>query len=122
MLFVTVPKPLDDADGFVEIGRLNVDRLESSFQRTIFFNMLSVLIQRRSPNALDLAARQGRLQHIGGVDGSLCGSCSNQRMQLIDKNDDIASLDYFFHHDLETLFELPAVFGTSNERSQIQGD
>ena len=57
MLFVSVPKPLDNADRFVEIGRLNVDRLESPFQGTVFFNMLSVLIQGRSPNALDLAAR-----------------------------------------------------------------
>ena len=88
------------------IGRLDVDRLESPFQGAVFFNVLSVLIQRRGPDALNLAARQGRLQHIRGIDGSLRGPGADQRMEFIDEDNDIAGLDDLLHHDLETLFKL----------------
>ncbi len=83
--------------------------------------MLAELIERRGADALDLAARQGGLQHAGRVDGALGSAGADQRMELVDEENDVLGLDDLLHHDLEALLELAAVLGARDERAEVEG-
>ena len=52
---------------FVLRRRAYLDSLEAALQRTVLLNRLAELVGRRRPDALDLAARQRRLEDIGGI-------------------------------------------------------
>src|SRR6185295_7116677 len=47
---------------------------------------------------------------------------ANQRVQLIDEDDDIARLYDFFHYHFETFLELAAILGACNEGAEVQRD
>src|SRR5277367_3082811 len=52
--------------GFV--WRRNFYRLKAALERSVFFNRLAILRWGSSPDALNLAARQGGLQNVGCVE------------------------------------------------------
>src|SRR5262245_27589475 len=122
MLFVAVPQPLNNLSSLFNAERLNINRLETPLQGTVLFYVFSVLVQRRRPDALYLAAGQGGLQHVRGIDGSLCGTGADQGMEFVDKNDNISGLNDFLHYDLEPLFKLPPILCTGHQGTQVQGN
>ena len=85
--------------------------LEAALEGSILLNVLPVLGQGGRADALQLAARQGRLEDVGGVDGALGGPSADQGMQLIDEEDRVVALGHLLDHVLETLLELAAVPG-----------
>jgi hypothetical protein len=70
---------------------LDDDRLEAALQGAVLLDVLAVLVERGGADALDLAAGQGRLEHVGGVDGALGPAGADQRVQLVDEQDDVAA-------------------------------
>jgi hypothetical protein len=78
-------------------------------------------VQRGGADALQFAARQRRLEHVGGVHGALCGSRADDRVQLVDHQDDVAlrALD-LLHHGFETLLELASEPGPGDHRAQVE--
>ena len=70
MLLVALAQATQNFDGVFD-GRLtDVDRLETAFQGGISFDVLPVFIQRCGADALQLTACQGRLEDVGGIDGT----------------------------------------------------
>src|SRR2546425_10137215 len=67
VLLVALAQPLQDFDRLVHRRRVNDHRLEAPLQRPILLDVLAVLVEGRRPDALQLAAGQRRLQHVGGV-------------------------------------------------------
>ena len=72
---------------------------------------------RRSPRA------SGGLSMLRGVHGALGGSCADQRVQLVDEEDDLAVrvLD-LLEQGLEAVFELAAILGSGEHDGQVEGD
>ena len=56
-----------DGDGILHRGFIDHDRLEPAGKRLVLLNVLPVLVQRRRADAVQLAARQHRLEHIARV-------------------------------------------------------
>ena len=97
-------------------GRLrNLNRLETTLQSSIFFDVLPVLIQRRGTDGLELTASQLRLQQRRSVDGTFGGARTNNGVDLVDKEDDVATLVNFLKDLLQALLEVTAVPRTSNK-------
>ena len=105
-------------------GRLiDHDRLESSFQCGVFLNILSVLLEGRSADAVQFASGQHGLKHIACVHSAFRFACSDDRMQLIDKEDDLAvTLADVLQNGLKSLLKLASVLGACDQRSHIQGE
>ena len=103
-------------------GRLvNRDRLEAPFQGAVLFHVLTILVQRGRPDAVQLTASQHRLQQIGRVHSALGCAGPHNRMQLVDKQHHFAlRLLNFFEHGFEPLFKLPPKFCTGNKGTHIQ--
>ena len=120
MRLVLWTEAFDDVDGLIEARRLHVDRLEPALERAVLFDVLPELIERGGADALDLAARQGGLEHARRVDGAFCGSCADQRMQLVDEENDVVRLDDLLHDDLEPFLELAAVLGARDQGAEVE--
>ena len=48
-------------------------------------DVLAVLVERRRADALELAARQRRLEDVGGVDRAFGRAGADERVQLVDE-------------------------------------
>ena len=83
--------------------------------------MLAVLVERRRADGVQLAAREHRLEQVGGVHGALGRPGADDRVQLVDEEDDLAVgvLD-LLEHGLQALLELAAVLGARDERPQVE--
>ena len=121
--FVPVAQAFEDLDRLFD-GRLaDHDRLEAPLERRVFLDMLAELVERRRADALQLAARKRRLDDVAGVDRAFGGARADQRVQLVDEEDDLAGGAADLVHDaLHALFELAAVLRAGDQPGQIERD
>ena len=104
--------------GFVR--RRHLHCLEPPLQRAVLFDRFAKLAWRRRPDALDLAARQRRLQNVGRVQRSFGRARAHQRVQFVDEDDGVLVLHQLLHDCLEPLFKLAAVFRPRHDQTQVQ--
>ncbi len=110
-----------DGDGVLDRRLADHDRLEAALQCGVLLDILPVFVQRCSADAVQLAARQHRLQDVAGVHGAIRLACADDGMQLIDEEQDapFAALD-FRQNRLQTLLELAAELRAGNQAAHIQ--
>ncbi len=119
---VAVPQAAQDRDRVVH-GRLgHQDRLEPPGQRGVLLDVLAVLIERGRADDVQLAAGQGRLEHVARVHPALGARARpDQRVQLIDEDDElVAVLPDLVHDPLDTLLEVAAVAGAGHHAGQLE--
>src|SRR3989442_226797 len=74
-LFVALLDAAKDQERFVLGGRVQPDRLEAAHQRPVLLDVPVVVLRGGGADALNLAARQGRLDDAGRVERDLGGAC-----------------------------------------------
>ena len=120
---VAFPQPAQDRDGVFHRRLVHHDRLEAALEGGILLDVLAVLVQRGRPDAVQLAARQHRLEQIAGVHGALGRARADHRVQLVDEEDDLAlRLLHGLEHGLEPLLELAAILGAGHQRAHVERD
>ena len=77
---VAVAQALEDLQRLVLGGRVDDDGLEPPLQGAVLLDVLAVLVHGCGADALDLAARQGRLEYVGRVDSPLGPAGADQRV------------------------------------------
>ena len=118
--FVTVTKTLQDVDG-VRQGRLsNLNGLEATLESSILLKVLAVFIQSGRTNGLEFTTRKQWLEDGGSVDSTFSSTGTHQRVDLVDKGDDVATGADLLGDLLQALFEVTAVTRTSNERTEVE--
>ena len=85
-----------------------------------FSMYLPVLGRGRRADAADLAARQRRLEDVGGVERAFGGPGADERVQLVDEHDDVRVLGQLLHDRLEALFELAAVLRPGDNQRDVE--
>ena len=97
------------------------DRLEAPLQRGVLLDVLAVLVERRRADGAQLAARQHRLEQVRGVDRALRRAGTDDRVELVDEEDDLprGALD-LLQDRLETLLELAAVLRPREQRADVE--
>ena len=119
---VAVAQALEDLDGVFLARRVHRDRLEPPGQGGVLLDVLAVLVEGGGADALDLAAAQGGLEHVAGVDRAFGAAGADQRVQLVDEEDDVLGPPDLVHHGLDALLELAAVLGAGDHHRQVQHD
>ncbi len=95
--------------------------LEASLERGVLFDVLAVFVQRGRAHAMQLAARQRRLEHVAGVDRTFRLAGADHRMQLVDEDDRPALVGGdVLEHRLESLLELAAILGPGEHCRHVQ--
>ena len=83
-------EPAQDADGVLHRRLGDQDGLEPPLQRRVLLDALAVLVKRGRSDAAQLPARQCGLEHVAGIHRALGRSGTDQRVQLVDEQDDLA--------------------------------
>ena len=97
------------------------DRLEAPLERRVLLDVLAVLVERRGTDRAQLAAREHRLEEVRRVDGAFGRARSDDRVQLVDEEDDVAGRVLDLREDgLEPLLELAAVLRPGEERADVE--
>jgi len=65
-------------------------RLKAPFKSFVFFDVLAIFIERSRANAMQFAAREHGLQQVAGVHRAFGLPRSDDRVQLVDKQNDVA--------------------------------
>ncbi len=120
--FVAVAQALENFHGVGRAGRIDGDRLESPGKGSVFLDVFSVFIERGGADALDLTAGEGGLEHVAGVDRAFGAAGADQRVKLVDEEDDVLGPADFVHDRLDALLELAAIFGAGDHHGQIEHD
>jgi hypothetical protein len=117
---VAVAQPAQDLHGVVDRRLVDADLLEAPLQRRVALEVLAVLVERRRADRLQLTAGQGRLEDRRCVDSTFRRTGTDEVMQLVDEQDDVAALLDFLHDLLQPLFELAAVLRAGDERGEVE--
>ena len=121
VLLVALADAHQDVDGLLERRLLDHDRLEAALEGGVALDVLAVLVERRRADALELAARERRLEDVGGVDRALGGAGADERVELVDEEDRVVRVAQLLDDLLEPLLELAAVLGAGDERPDVEG-
>jgi hypothetical protein len=84
--------------------------------------MLPVFVQGGGSYALQLSAGQGRLQDVGSINGALRSTRPDQRVHLINHEDDVIGCLDLLHQLLQPLLKLSSVLCSGNQQPHVQGD
>ena len=103
-------------------GRLaDHDRLEAALERGVLFDVLAILVERRRADAVQLAAREHRLEHVRGVHRAFGRAGADDGVQLVDEQDDLpVGVGDFLEDGFEALFELAAILGAGHQRAEVE--
>ena len=121
VVFVTLFQAPQNRNGVH--GRRFVDHylLETPFERFVLFEIFLELVQRRGADRAQLAPRQRRFQDVGRIHRAVAFAGSDQRMDFVDEQQDLAfGRNYFFDHGFQPLFELALVLRSGDQRAHIQ--
>ena len=86
---VALLEPAQDRDRVLDRRLADEHRLEAALERGVLLDVLAVLVERRRADRAQLAAREHRLEQVGGVDRALGGAGADDRVQLVDEQDDL---------------------------------
>ena len=121
MLLVFFLEPAKDRHRVLDTRLFHHHRLEPPGQRCILFHMLAVLVERGCADTVQLATRQSRLEQVGRIHRAIGLARANQRVHLVDEQDDPAIVGLDFRKQcLEALFKLTAVFRPGNQCAHIK--
>jgi hypothetical protein len=110
-----------DRDRVLDRRLTDIDRLKAPFERRILLDILAVFVQCRRAHAMQFAARQGRLQHVGGVHRAFRFPSADERVQFVDEQDDaVGARRNLLQYRLQPLLELAAVFGARQHRPEVE--
>src|SRR5579884_2563945 len=113
---IAVAQALEDFDGLFGAGLADLDRLEAALQGGIPLDILAELVHGRRADALQLAARQSGLHDVRGINRAFRRARADQRMQLINEEDDVSGgLANLLHHALHALFKLAPILGARDQ-------
>jgi len=121
--FVTVAQAFENFDRLFDGRFADHHRLEAAFERRVFLDVLAELVERRRADALELAARERRLDDVARIDRAFGGTRSDERMQFVDEQNDLArSATDLVHDALHAFFEFAAVFRTGDQTREVERD
>jgi hypothetical protein len=119
---VALAQPAQDLDGVVDRRLLDHDGREPPRERRIALD-LAELGQRRGADQPQLAARQHRLEHVRGVHRALGVAGSEDRVQLVDEQHDLAlGLGDLLERGLQALLELAAELAPGDHAGEVERD
>ena len=117
---VLVAEALEDLDRVGERRLVDLDRLEAALEGGVLLDVLAVLVGGRGADRLQLAAGEHRLEDRRRVDGPLGGAGADERVDLVDEQQDVAAGLDLLEHLLEALLEVAAVAAAGDEGAEVE--
>ena len=120
---VALLQTAQNRNGILDGRLVDHDRLETTFQRGVFLDILAVLVQRGCTDAVQLAAGQHGFEQVARVHRAVGLACADDGVQFIDEEDDLAlGLLDLVQNALQAFLKLAAVFCTRNQCAHVQAE
>ena len=110
----------EDLDGLRHVRGLHDDLLEAAVQGAVLLHDLRELVHRGRAHALELAAGEGRLEHVRRVQAARGAAGAHDGVELVDEQDQVGVRLGLLDDGLEALLEVAAVFGAGHHRGDVQ--
>ena len=120
VLLVARPQTFENTDGVGDRRLLDLDGLKTPLQRRVLLQVLAVLLERGGADGLQLTPGQHRLEDAGGVDCPFGGTGANERVDLVDEQDDVTAGADLLEHLLQALLEIAAVAGPGDQSTEVK--
>ncbi len=118
---ITLLQAAQDGDRVGSRRLADEHRLEAPLERRVLLDVRAVLVERRRTDGAQLTPREHRLEHVACGDGALGGTGADDRVQLVDEEDDLAlGCCDLLQYGLEALLELAAVLRPCDERADVE--
>ena len=121
VLLVLVLEPAQDRNCILHARLVDIDRLEAARERCVLLHMLLVFVERGRADAMQIAARQRRLEQVGRIHGAVRLAGADERVHLVDEQDDAAGGGrHLLQHRLEPLLELAAILCPRDQCAHVE--
>ncbi len=90
MNFVALAQTAQDADRVFHRGLVHHHRLESSFERRVFFDVLAIFVESGGANRMQFAPGEHGLEHVRRVDRSFSRAGTHDGVKLVDEQNNLA--------------------------------
>ena len=119
--FVSFLKTSQNRDRIFDRRLVDHNRLKTTLQSGIFFDIFSVLVERGRADAMQFAPRKHRLQEVARVHSAVRFARADYGMKFVDEQNDFAfAFPHFVKHGFEPFLELAAEFRSGDKRADIQ--
>ena len=108
-----------DLQALLGRGLCDAHGLKAPLERRVLFNILAVLLKRRRADDLQLAAPECGLEDVRRVDRALGRARADDRVQLVDEEDDVARALHLLQDAFDALFKIAAVLRAREHGRQI---
>ena len=110
-----------DGDGGFHRRLAHQHFLEAALQGGVLLDVLAVFVQGGGAHAVQLAARQCRLEHVAGVHGTVALAGAHHGVDLVDEDDGAAFIrSDVLEHGLQAFLELAPILGTGQQCGHVQ--
>src|ERR1700722_5471830 len=121
MHFIALFQATQNGDSVFDIGFADENYLEAALEGRIFFDIFAIFIERGGANGSQFSPSKGRLEHVGGIDGTFGRSGADQRVKLVNEEDNLTLRVFdFLEESLEAVFKFTAELGTGKHRAEIE--
>ena len=121
MVFVSLLQSAQNRDGIFNRRFLDHHLLEATLQGLVLLEIFLELIEGRGTDGAQLATCQGGLQDVGGIHRARRLTGSDERMNLVDEEQNLPlGGNHLLHHGLQSLLKLALILRTRNERTHIK--
>ena len=101
-------------------GLLHRDRLETTLKSRIFFDMLAVFRKGGGTDDLNFTTGKSRLEDVGGIHAAFGITCTDNGVNFINDENDVALTADFFNEALHAAFKLTAKLGACHKGCKVQ--
>ena len=120
---VALTQPPQDGDGVLHRRLADQHRLEAPLQGGVGLHVRAVLVEGGGADHVQVAAGQGGLQHVGGVEGAVSPAGPHHHVHLVDERDDAPVRRHDLgQHGLQPLLELAPQRRPRHHGGDVQGD
>ena len=113
--------PAQDRDRILDARLGDEHGLEPARQRRVLFDAGAILVQRRRADAVQIAARERRLEQVRGVDRALGGTSADQGVHLVDEQNDLTLRGRdFAQHRFQAFLEIATELGSRHQGAEVE--
>lgn len=109
-----------DLDRIIDRRFIDGDRLETTFQCGVLFDVFAILVQRGGTDDLQIAAGKLWLEDVGSIERTFSRAGTDNGVQLVDEENDIFLALDLFDDVLHTLLKIAAVFAAGDQDHPCQ--
>ena len=121
MTFVTGKEAIEDGDGLLDRGLLDIDESEASGNGLLAGHRPVVVLIGGAADEADAAVLEIGFEHVGGIDGIAAAAGFANAVDFVDVDNAFSAVADTFEHGLHAFLEFTVIAGSCHHRGHLEG-